>query len=79
MDVKEATVLSFTLWALICFLIAKSFEIFITLLLIGTLVIYELGRNYIPKRAKELVEPAIYLMLLSFAIIVVKKVMEVLK
>lgn len=79
MDVKELITLSLSLWAILCFLTSQSFEIFLTLLLIGTLIIYEVSRSYIPKEVRNLFDSMIYLMLFAFAIIVIKKAMEVLK
>lgn len=79
MDVKEVLILSLTLWAVICCLITTSVEIFITLLLIGTLIIYEVGSYYIPREVKSMLSPVVYIMLLAFALIVIRRAMEVLK
>ncbi|MCS7143415.1 MAG: hypothetical protein NZ879_00125 [Archaeoglobaceae archaeon] len=79
MDVKETLILSLTIWAVICCLATTSVEIFITLLLIGTLIIYEVGSYYIPKEVKKTLNSIIYIMLLAFSFIVIKKAMEVLK
>ncbi|MEM2726761.1 MAG: hypothetical protein QXV61_00695 [Archaeoglobaceae archaeon] len=79
MDVKEILILSLTLWAVICSLATTSVEIFITLLLIGTLIIYEIGGYYIPREVKNTLSPVVYIMLLAFSLIVIKKAMEVLK
>jgi len=79
MDVKKLLVLSFSLWAVICCLLVESTEIFISLLLIGTLIIYEVGSYYIPKEVKGMLNPLVYLMLLAFCFVVLRKALEVLK
>lgn len=79
MDLEEITILSLSIWAVICLLLSNSFEIFITLLLIGTLIFYELGRNFMRKDVKRALQPLIYMMLLAFTIFVVKRAMEVLR
>lgn len=79
MDVKEMIIFSFSFWAVISLLIAQTFEIFLTILLIGTIVLYELSRHYIPPEVKSFLNPMIYIMLICFFIIVLKKAMEVLR
>lgn len=79
MDLIEIIILSFSIWAIVSFFLSQSFEIFLTLLLIGTLIIYEISRNYIPRNVKNFLNSIIYSMLLVFAIIVLRKVLEVLR
>ncbi|MEM1672694.1 MAG: hypothetical protein QXU31_07805 [Archaeoglobaceae archaeon] len=79
MDIEELIILSLSAWAVICFIATNSVEVYITMLLIGILIVYELGRNFMRKEVKEIIQPIIYIMLLAFAIVVIKRAMEVLK
>ncbi|MCS7121049.1 MAG: hypothetical protein NZ895_00370 [Archaeoglobaceae archaeon] len=79
MGLREILILSFSAWAVFSCLITSSFEIFLSLLLIGSLVIYELSRYYIPRKVKVLLNQVVYVMLFTFALIVLKKAMEVLR
>ena len=56
----------------------SSVDVFITLLLIGLLVVAEVGGTFIRPEVKEGLRPVVYLLLFAFMVIVVKKVMEVL-
>jgi len=59
-------------------ILVKTVDVFVTLLLIGLLVVMEVCGNYIRPEAKQKLKATMYFLLFVFFIIVVKKVMEVL-
>lgn len=79
MDVDDAIVLTLAIWVFICTVLVKTIDVYVTLLLIGLLVVAEVAGNFIKPESKQGLKPAIYFLLFIFCIIVVKKVMEVLK
>jgi len=79
MDVDDAIVLTLAVWVVICLLFVRTVDVFITLLLIGLLIVAEVAGSFIKPETKQSLKPAIYFLLFIFMIIVVKKVMEVLK
>ena len=58
-------------------ILVKTVDVFVTLLLIGLLVVMEVCGNYIRPEAKQKLKATMYFLLFVFFIIVVKKVMEV--
>ncbi|WP_456449878.1 hypothetical protein [Palaeococcus sp. (in: euryarchaeotes)] len=78
MDVDTVIILFLTIWTLLDALLAHSTEIFLTILLIGTLITLELGEFFMRKESKDFLKSITYLLLIIFAIIVMKKVYEVL-
>ncbi len=78
MDVDDAVVLTLAIWVFICFILVKTIDVYVTLLLIGLLVVAEVAGNFIKPETKQGLKPAIYFLLFIFCIIVVKKVIEVL-
>ena len=78
MDVDDAVVLTLAIWVFICSILVKTIDVYITLLLIGLLVVAEVAGNFIKPETKQGLKPAIYFLLLIFCIIIVKKVIEVL-
>jgi len=58
--------------------IGSGLEVFLTLILIGVLIIRELTDSFTPVRVKERVDFFIYAFLVVFAIIVVRRVWEIL-
>jgi hypothetical protein len=58
--------------------IGSGLEVFLTLILIGVLIIRELTDSFTPVRIKERVDFFIYAFLVVFAIIVVRRVWEIL-
>jgi|GEM_PF-969837 uncharacterized membrane protein len=79
MDVDDAVVLALAIWVFICSLLVKTVDVYVTLLLIGLLVVAEVAGNFIKPETKQGLKPAIYFLLFVFFVIVVKKVAEVLR
>jgi len=78
-DVDDAIVLTLAMWVILCFLLVSTVDIFVTLLLIGLLVVMEICSGFIRPEIKQKLMPVVYFLLFVFAIIVVKKILEVLK
>ncbi|WP_258083297.1 hypothetical protein [Thermococcus thermotolerans] len=78
MDVDDYVVLFISLWVLVSALAAGSVDVFLTLTLIGLLITLEVGGLFMSREQKESLKPMVELLLLIFAVIVVKKVYEVL-
>jgi hypothetical protein len=57
-------------------MLVKTVDVFITLLLIGLLVVAEVASSFIKPETKEGLKPAIYFLLFVFLMMVVRKVME---
>jgi hypothetical protein len=77
-DVDDAIVLVIAVWVIISSLVAKSVDLYMTLLLIGLLVVSEVGWLFIKPEIRQALKPQIYFLLFVFMIIVARKVMEVL-
>jgi hypothetical protein len=73
-------VLAMIVWVLFALVlsIGSGLEVFLTLILIGVLIIRELTDSFTPVRVKERVDFFIYAFLVVFAIIVVRRVWEIL-
>ena len=78
MDVEDYIILSLSLWILVSALATKSVDVFLTLTLIGLLITLEVGGLFLSREQKEGMKPIVELLLVVFAIIVMKKVYEVL-
>jgi len=78
LDIDDAIILTLALWVFICNVMVKTVDVYVTLLLIGLLVVAEVGRYFINPETKRGLNSAIYFMLFIFFIIVVRKIMEVL-
>ena len=74
MDVKDYIILTITLWAIFTALLAKSVELYATLLLIGLLVVIAIAGEFMGARSRENITPILYTMLLLFVVIVMKRV-----
>ncbi|OGS51695.1 MAG: hypothetical protein A3K75_02580 [Euryarchaeota archaeon RBG_13_61_15] len=72
--------LAMIVWVLFALVlsIGSGLEVFLTLILIGVLIIRELTDSFTPVRVKERVDFFIYAFLVVFAIIVVRRVWEIL-
>jgi len=77
-DVEDYIVLFLSFWILISALSTKTVDVFLTLTLIGLLITLEVGGLFLSKEQKENMKSLIELLLVIFAIIVMKKVYEVL-
>lgn len=78
MDVEDYILLFLSFWVLASALAVKSVEVFLTLTLIGLLITLEVGSLFLSREQKENMQPLVELLLVIFAIIVMKKVYEVL-
>jgi len=78
MDVEDAIILILSVLAVISFSLIHSIEVYLTVLLIGLLVIMEVAGTFINPEIRKGLKPAIYFILFLFLIIIAKKVLEVL-
>ncbi len=79
MDVDDVIVLTLAVWAVVCMIFAKAIDVYVTLILIGLLVVAEVASFFIDPEIKARLNPLITFLLFIFAVIVVRKVMEILK
>ncbi len=79
MDVEEIIVLFIAIFTALCFTFVESTEIFLVLLLIFFAATLEIAGVLIPKSSKEILKSLIYLLLIFFIGIVVKRALEVLR
>lgn len=77
MDVDDEVVLTLAIWTVVSFLMVETVEIYVTLLLIGLLVVVEVAGSFINPETKKALEPSIGFLLLVFLVIVLRKVMEI--
>ncbi|MCK4398686.1 MAG: hypothetical protein KAV25_06810 [Methanophagales archaeon] len=78
MDVEDTIILIISAWAVVSFSLIPRVEVYLTLLLIGLLVVMEVAGSFINPEIRKGLKPAIYFILFIFLIIIAKKVMEVL-
>ncbi len=78
MDVEDTIILIISAWAVVSFSLIQRVEVYLTLLLIGLLVVMEVAGSFINPEIRKGLKPAIYFILFIFLIIIAKKVMEVL-
>lgn len=80
LQLSEKIVLAMAAWVVFALLLALSagIEVLLTLILIGVLIIRELTDSFTPVRVRERVDFFIYTFLVVFAIIVVRRVWEIL-
>ena len=78
MDVEDCILLFLSFWILTSALATKTVDVFLTLTLIGLLITLEVGGLFLSREQKENITPLIELLLVVFAIIVMRKVYEVL-
>ena len=79
MDVRETLLLFFALWLFIAAAVVPSVSVYLTVALIGILIVLELGEFYLPKSTKEILKFSAYMLLIVFAFIVARKVHEIVK
>jgi len=79
-QLSEKIALAMTIWVLFALILSinAGIEVFLTLILIGVLVIRELTDSFTPVRIKERIDFFIYAFLIVFAVIVVRRVWEIL-
>ncbi|HDZ36517.1 MAG TPA: hypothetical protein ENH81_06390 [Thermococcus sp.] len=78
MDVEDYILLFLSGWVLVSALATGSVDVFLTLTLIGLLITLEVGSLFLSREQKESLKPLVELLLVVFAIVVMKKVYEVL-
>ncbi|HUS56995.1 MAG TPA: hypothetical protein VMY17_03145 [Thermoplasmata archaeon] len=80
LQLSEKIVLAMFAWVVFALLLALNagVEVLLTLILIGVLIIRELTDSFTPVRVRERVDFFIYTFLVVFAIIVVRRVWEIL-
>lgn len=80
MQLSEKIALAMLVWVTFALILSfnSGIEVFLTLILIGVLVIRELTDSFTPVRTKERIDFFIYTFLVVFAIIVVRRVWEIL-
>lgn len=77
MDVEDAIILIISAWTVISFSLIPGVEVYLTLLLIGLLVVMEVAGSFINPEVRKGLKPAIYFILFVFFIIIAKKIIEV--
>jgi hypothetical protein len=78
MDVEDYMLLFISLWVTVSALASGSVDVFLTLTLIGLLIVIEVGSLFPSREQKEEIKPVVELLVFIFAVIVLKKVYEVL-
>ena len=78
MDVEDYLLLFLSIWLVISAILAGSVDVFLTLALIGLLVVLEVGSLFIDGEQKENLKPLVELLLVLFTLVVLKKVYAVL-
>jgi len=80
LQLSEKIVLAMMIWVSFALVLSlnSGLEVFLTLILIGVLVIRELSDSFTPVRIKERMDFFIYTFLVVFAIIVIRRVWEIL-
>ena len=79
MAVRESPLLFLAAWMVVSALLSPSTGVFLTVALIGILIILEVGEFYLPAETKESLKYSAYFLLLVFAFIVARKVYEILR
>ncbi|MBA2862307.1 hypothetical protein [Methanococcus maripaludis] len=72
-------VIAISLWTIIAAILSPSFDLYITLLLIGTLIFLEIGDFFISKKNKGSLKIIIYILAGIFATVVLNKVYTIIK
>ncbi|MBA2840759.1 hypothetical protein HNP87_001291 [Methanococcus maripaludis] len=72
-------VITISLWAILTALLSPSIDLYITLLLIGTLIFFEIGDFFISKNNKDSLKIIVYILAGIFATVVLNKVYTIIK
>jgi hypothetical protein len=72
-------VITISLWAILTALLSPSIGLYITLLLIGTLIFFEIGDFFISKNNKDSLKIMIYILAGIFTTIVLNKIYTIIK
>ena len=76
---RENVLIFLAVWIILGGLLSPSLEIFLTVTLVGILIVLEIGDFYLPKEMKDVLKVSSYFLLLVFAFIVIQKVYGVIK
>ena len=79
MAMRENMIIFLAVWVVSAALLSPSLNIFLTVALIGILIVMEIGEFYLSGETKETLKLSAYFLLLIFAFIVAQKVYEVIK
>ena len=79
MAMRENMIIFLAVWVILAALLSPSLGIFLTVALIGILIVMEIGEFYLSGETKETLRLSAYFLLLIFAFIVAQKVYEVIK
>ena len=79
MAVRENLLLFLAVWMIVSALLSPSTGVFLTVALIGILIVLEVGEFYLPAETKESLKYSAYFLLLIFSFIVARKVYEIIK
>ncbi|NJF25144.1 hypothetical protein [Thermococcus sp. Bubb.Bath] len=77
MAVSDYLIIFLAVWVVLSAILASSTEVFLTVVLIGILIVLEVGEFYLSGETKEGLKYSAYFLLIVFAFIVAKKVYEV--
>lgn len=72
-------VIAISIWAILTALLSPSIDLYITLLLIGTLIFFEIGDFFISKSDKDSLKIVIYILAGIFATVVLNKIYTIIK
>lgn len=79
MAVSDYIIFSLALWIVISAIFSPSTDIFLTLVLIGVLIVLEVGEFYLAKETREDLKYSAYFLLLVFSVIVMLKIYGIIR
>jgi len=79
MAMRDGLIVFLAVWIVLSAILSPSTQVFLTLALIGILIVLEIGEFYLPGETKESLKLSAYFLLMVFAFIVARKVYEVIK
>jgi len=74
MALSDYLMLFLALWTVASALLAPSTDIFLTVILIGILIVLEVGEFYLSRETKESLKYSAYFLLLVFVLIIARKI-----
>jgi Flp pilus assembly protein TadB len=79
MVMRDLLLAFLAVWIVASAILSPSTGVFLTVALIGILIVLEIGEFYLPRETKESLKLSAYLLLIVFSFIVARKVYEILK
>ena len=79
MAVSDYIIFFLALWIVISAIFSPSTNIFLTLVLIGVLIVLEVGEFYLAKETREDLKYSAYFLLLVFSVIVMLKIYGIIR